>query len=398
MEAEAAIGDRRRILVIEDDPVVRFNLVSYLEDSGFAVSEEADGASGIALARRERPDLVLCDLRVPGADGIEILRTLHAEQPEVPLVVVSGTGILHDAVEALREGAWDFITKPIQDMGVLEHAILGAFEKAQLVRDNRRFHSELERANHQLRDNLGQFEQDAAAGRQIQLQLMPPPESKIDAYRFQHYLRPSLYLSGDFVDYFVLDRRHVGFYLADVSGHGVSSAFVTVLLKSFIQRHRELLCNENHEIILDPGKMLGELNAYMLGQQLDKYLTIFYGVIDLDVNRLVYANGGHLPSALLFDGTTGHFLDGRGPPVGLFRDSTYGTASVELPQAHLLVLCSDGLLDALPDPSLAAKRSRLLRAVDQRGLTAEDVLEALALTPSTVYPDDVTLLIAEREV
>jgi sigma-B regulation protein RsbU (phosphoserine phosphatase) len=166
---------RQRVLVIEDDPVARFNIVSYLEDSGFAVVEEGDGASGIQVARASRPDLVLCDLRMPGADGLDVLQTLHAEQPDLPVVVVSGTGVLGDAVEALRKGAWDFVTKPIQDMAVLEHAINGAIEKARLVRDNRRFQADLERANRQLREHLEQFEHDATAGRTIQQQLMPPP-------------------------------------------------------------------------------------------------------------------------------------------------------------------------------------------------------------------------------
>jgi sigma-B regulation protein RsbU (phosphoserine phosphatase) len=396
-DAAAVDAKRKRLLVIEDDPVVRFNMVSYLEDSGFAVSEEADGARGIDVARASRPDLVLCDLRMPGADGLDVLQALHAEQPDLPVLVVSGTGVLGDAVEALRKGAWDFITKPIQDMAVLEHAINGALERAQLVRENRRFQAQLERANRQLKEHLEQFEQDAAAGRTIQQQLLPPPESRIGGYRFHRYLQPSLYLSGDFVDYFVLDHRRVGFYLADVSGHGVSSAFVTVLLQSFVRRQRELLCDEGAETILDPANLLRQLNHYLLVQRLDKYLTIFYGVLDVEANHLTYANGGHLPNPVLFDGTTARFLDGRGPPAGLFRDTDYVCRTVDLPPAHSVVLCSDGVLDALAESTLARKQTRLLQAVDRTGVTAEQVLASLGLKPGLAYRDDITLLIAERE-
>ncbi len=398
MDARAADAERKHILIIEDDAAVRFNMVSYLEDSGFAVSDEGDGTRGMEVARASRPDLVLCDLRMPGADGLDVLQALHAEQPDLPFVVVSGTGVLGDAVEALRSGAWDFITKPIQDMAVLEHAIRGAIEKARLVQDNRRFQTELERANRRLRENLDQFEVDAAAGRKIQLQLMPPPASTIGAYHFHRYLRPSLYLSGDFVDYFVLDHRHVGFFLADVSGHGVSSAFVTVLLKGFVHRHRELLRSENERTVLSPANLLARLNQNLLAQKLDKYLTIFYGVIDVETNRLTYANGGHLPNPVIFDGSAPRFLEGRGPPAGLFPDADYVDRTVDLPPRHLVVLCSDGVLDALPDSTLAQKRARLLQAVDRPGLTPGDVLDSLGLTPEAAYPDDVTLLIAEREV
>jgi len=398
MEASLAEFGRKRILVIEDDSVVRFNMVSYLEDSGFEVIEEESGALGIAEARKAPPDLVLCDLRMPGVDGLEVLETLRAEQPDIPVVVVSGTGVLSDAVEALRKGAWDFVTKPIQDMVVLEHAISTALEKSRLIRDNRRIQNELEHANRLLRENLDQFEQDAAAGRHLQVQLMPPRERTLGVYRFERHLMPSLYLSGDFVDYFVIDHRHLGFYLADVSGHGVSSAFVTVLLKSFVHRYLKLLHSEGAQVILQPAKMLARLDADLHGQVLDKYLTIFYGVIDIESNRLSYSNGGHFPNPILFDGTAARFLDGRGPPVGLFHGASFDSSSMDLPDSHLLVLLSDGVLDTMPEAKLEQKRAHLLQAVDRPGLSAEAILTSLGLRAEEAYPDDITVLIVEREI
>lgn len=395
MDAQSELG-RRSILVIEDDPVVRFNMVSYLEDSGFSILEEDSGTRGIEVARHTAPDLVLCDLRMPGLDGLEVLEALRAERPDLPVVVVSGTGVLGDAVEALRKGAWDFVTKPIQDMAVLEYAINTAIEKARLVRDNRRFQEELQRANRLLQENLDQLEQDAAAGRQIQLRLMPPQERIIGAYRFERYLLPSLYLSGDFVDYFVIDNRHLGFFLADVSGHGASSAFVTVLLKSFVNRYLEMLRSEGSAVILDPAQMLAHLDADLHGQQLDKYLTIFYGVIDVEDNRLSYSNGGHFPNPIIFDGTSARFIEGRGPPVGLFGSASFDNGGLALPPTHVLLLLSDGVLDAMPEATLEQKRARLLQAVRSPGLGAQGVLASLGITADVPGPDDMTLLVVER--
>jgi len=399
-EAEPIRAERvqPRVLVIEDDPVVRFNIVSYLEDSGFAVFDEADGQAGIDAVRASSPDLVLCDLRMPGLDGLEVLQRLHADRPALPVVVVSGTGVLGDAVEALRKGAWDFVTKPIQDMAVLEHAILGSLDKARLQRENRRFQLELERANEQLRAYIEQLEQDADAGRGLQQQLLPPSERMLGAYRFNRYLLPSLYLSGDFVDYFVIDHIHVGFYLADVSGHGVSSAFVTVLLKSLIDRHLAQYNDAGNRLLLDPAGLLARLNTELLAQQLDKYTTLFYGVINTEDNCLSYSNGGHFPAPVLFDGQGARFLDGRGFPVGLLPDASFEGHTMGLPTHHLLVLCSDGVLDALPAASLAEKQSKLLEAAQGPGLEVDKLLGALGLDPGGAYPDDITLLIAERMV
>lgn len=395
--AVAGTPGRRQILVIEDDPVVRFNIVSYLEDSGYTVAEADSGEQGVAVVRDACPDLVLCDLRMPGMDGLDVLRVLGAELPDLPTVVVSGTGVLSDAVEALRTGAWDFVTKPIQDMAVLEHAIDGALDKARLIRDNRHYQVELQQANALLQEHLEQFRQDAAAGRSIQQQLMPPAERRLGAYRLSCQLLPSLYLSGDFVDNFVIDHRHIGFFLADVSGHGMSSAFVTVLLKSFMQRYQELLHNDGERTILSPAQTLARLNRDLLAQRLEKYLTMLYGVLDVAENRLCFANGGHLPGPVLFDGTAARYLEGRGPPVGLFADAAYENIEVRLPDRHLLALFSDGVLDALPERHLRDKCARLLQAVSRKGLSATDVLRALGLTTSEGQPDDITLLILERE-
>lgn len=386
-----------RILIIEDDAAVRYNMESYLEDSGFEVLGEESGVRGIEVARVAHPDLILCDLRMPGLDGLDVLATLHAEKPELPLVVVSGTGVLSDAVEALRKGAWDFVVKPIQDLAILDHAIARTLEKARLLRENSRYQRELEQANRRLQEHLDQYQQDAAAGRTLQMQMMPPPERVLESYRFSRHLQPSLSLSGDFVDYFVIDAHHLGFYLADVSGHGVSSAFVTVLLKGFVERYLTLLQEDGDPSILDPARMLARLNRDFLNQRLDKYLTIFYGVIDTHSHRLSYSNGGHFPQPVLFDGESARFLPERDPPVGLFAQPTYGRTCLDFQPRHALAILSDGVLEVMAEGSLRAKRARLLEVVSTSGLATRPLISALGLDPEETYPDDITLLTVQRE-
>jgi serine phosphatase RsbU (regulator of sigma subunit) len=156
-----------------------------------------------------------------------------------------------------------------------------------------------------------------AAGRNLQLQLMPSNEEVLGTYLFSRYLLPSMYLSGDLVDYFAIDDTHMGFYLADVSGHGVSSAFVTVLLKSLVDRHVERCQADGDRLALDPAALLGRLNTDLLAQRLDKYTTLFYGIVDTAQNHLTFCNGGHFPMPVIVDGNSARFLDHRGYPVGL---------------------------------------------------------------------------------
>ena len=124
----------RTILVIDDDVLVRQSIVAYLDDSGYLVHDESNGASGIAWFKRHKPDLVLTDLRMPDMDGLSILRQVKAIDPDIPVIVVSGMGMVSDVAEALRLGAADYLVKPLVDMEVLVHSIAKAVEVLDLQR------------------------------------------------------------------------------------------------------------------------------------------------------------------------------------------------------------------------------------------------------------------------
>jgi len=122
------------LLTIDDEPLIRETIATYMENRGFVVFEAPDGRRGLERFAETRPDLVLVDLRMPEMDGLEVLSRLRDMAPDTPTIVVSGTGVLRDAVEAVKRGAWDYITKPIQDMAVLGLAVDKALERAALQR------------------------------------------------------------------------------------------------------------------------------------------------------------------------------------------------------------------------------------------------------------------------
>jgi len=134
----------KSLLVIEDEAGVRESIALFFEDKGSFVYEAENGRQGLELFRQQRPDIVLVDLRMPGIDGLDVISSVKEESPDTPVIVVSGTGVLADAIEALRLGAWDYVLKPIEDMQVLEHAVNKAIERVRLIHENQAYQQNLE--------------------------------------------------------------------------------------------------------------------------------------------------------------------------------------------------------------------------------------------------------------
>lgn len=137
-------ADLKKILTVDDDEFVREILVAYLEDSGYEVLQAENGRLGLETFRRENPDLVMLDLRMPEMDGLEVLGHITKESPDTPVILVSGMGTIGDAIKALKLGAWDYIAKPIHDMGVLEHAVNKALERADFIEQRKKYREHLE--------------------------------------------------------------------------------------------------------------------------------------------------------------------------------------------------------------------------------------------------------------
>ncbi len=387
-----------KLLLIDDDEVVRASLAAYLEDSGFQVLQAGNGLQGLEVFEREQPDLIICDLRMPQIDGLELIRRISQINSEMPVIVVSGAGVMSDAVEALRLGAADYLIKPLEDLAVLEHSVHRALDRSRLRLENQRYREKLEAANRELQASLHLLQEDQNAGRQVQMNMLPTTPWEADGLHFAHQIIPSLYLSGDFADYFRVDEHRVAFYLADVSGHGASSAFVTVLLKFMTTR---LLYEWRRNGVLPefkPSDVLGHINRGLINCKLGKHVTMLGGVIDLQSGQLTYSIGGHLPLPVLFSEGEARYLEGRGLPVGLFQEASYTDLVMQLPPSFSLSMMSDGILDLLPGDTLKEKEAALPRLVSEAGGTLDGLRQVFGLANLRDMPDDIALLVLSRNL
>ncbi|MCW5519231.1 sigma-54-dependent Fis family transcriptional regulator [Aureitalea sp. L0-47] len=128
-----------KILIIEDESAIRRVLVKILseENDTYEVLEAEDGLEGIELIRKEDYDLILCDIKMPKMDGVEVLEAVKKIKPEVPIVMISGHGDLDTAVNTMRLGAFDYISKP-PDLNRLLNTVRIALDRKELVVENKR--------------------------------------------------------------------------------------------------------------------------------------------------------------------------------------------------------------------------------------------------------------------
>jgi signal transduction histidine kinase/DNA-binding response OmpR family regulator len=140
----------KRLLIADDEPLIRRALADYLTAFGYATETAADGGLALDRLRGEDFDALLVDLRMPRVSGLDVIAALVVERPNLPIVVVSGTGVLGDAVEAMRLGAWDYISKPIIDMEELVVIVERVLEKARLISERDHYQQEIERLNRSL--------------------------------------------------------------------------------------------------------------------------------------------------------------------------------------------------------------------------------------------------------
>ncbi|WP_374540834.1 sigma-54-dependent transcriptional regulator [Flavobacterium sp.] len=127
-----------RILIIEDEAPIRRVLTKILseENDNYQVEEAEDGLLGIEKVKHDDYDLILCDIKMPKMDGVEVLEAVKKIKPEIPMVMISGHGDLETAINTMRLGAFDYISKP-PDLNRLLNTVRNALDKKQLVVENK---------------------------------------------------------------------------------------------------------------------------------------------------------------------------------------------------------------------------------------------------------------------
>src|SRR4051812_20937298 len=126
------LPEKKQVLIVDDEPNLRKILAAQLSRDGYDVLTAEDGAEGLSILRDHHIDLVVTDLKMPKVDGMELLREALREDPELPVVMITAHGTVDTAVEALKTGAFDYLTKPF-DKDEVRQIVAKALKTRQLA-------------------------------------------------------------------------------------------------------------------------------------------------------------------------------------------------------------------------------------------------------------------------
>ena len=236
----------------------------------------------------------------------------------------------------------------------------------------------------------------------LQRDFLPRRLPEVGLARFGVLYRPATWVSGDIYDIIRLDETHIGFYVADVVGHGMPAALLTMFIKKALQTKRIL--GASYEIV-PPEVAMAELNTDICDQNLSscQFCTAAYAILEVPTLTLTYSRAGHPePIRVRRDGSgVAERLGARGGLLGIFPDEQFPSQRVQLASGDRVLFYSDGLEDALRPPQGQRQPleqllgQQMLRPRDEMLLRLSDRMDAnRGQSPLT---DDVTLLVLDIE-
>ena len=400
-------GEKMRILVVEDDAMQRLVLVSLLKSHGHEVVAVSDGSAAWEEIGRKSFNIVFTDWMMPGMTGIELIRKIRLTGSEryVYVILCTSRSSRADLVEGLKSGADDYIEKPIHEDELLVR--LAAGERVidlerRLQEENRK----LEESNQSLKKAYETIRDDLDAAARMQRSLLPPAGT-IHGIHCNSLFLPASVVAGDVFNFFSIGLNSVGFYLLDVSGHGIPAAMLSVTLSKVLTTRPEASSplvestrSGSAYDIRSPHEALSEVNDRFQDQD-DMYFTMVYGVLDKDSGCLRLAQAGHPAPILLRRNGPPEPLGDGGFPLGMLPDRSFDALEYHVEKGDRLFLCSDGILECTNAAGEEFGQQRLMEVLNQhRESSLDTLLKSLQSTMhewagSTEFADDVTLLALE---
>jgi len=316
--------DQKKTILLVDDAPANIQVVNSILKDIYKIRIATNGAKALELANATPPpDLILLDVMMPEMDGYEVCTRLKRDSQtrDIPVIFLTGQTEIEDETKGFEVGAVDYIHKPFSP------AVVKARVQTHLV---------LRGIREQLALQLQTIQKELETARQIQLSILPAEVPKLEGLDIAARYIPMTSVAGDFYDFIMVDEKHLGILIADVSGHGMPAALIASMLKI------ALAAQVPHAA--DPAQVLSGLNQALCGKFQHHYVTAAYLFVDIAKGTLTYAGAGHPPMLMWSPSSTGvRGVEENGLFLGKFPWATYSSLELPLSADDWCLLYTDGI-------------------------------------------------------
>ena len=328
-----------KILSVDDEMDLELLLTQYfrrqIRKGEYEFSFAHNGVEALTMLLKNKDyDIILSDINMPEMDGLTLLTKINEMQnPALKCIMVSAYGDMGNIRQAMNNGAFDFATKPI-DLDDLSVTIEKAIQQITYIRQMEKEHMQLEG-----------IKGDLAVAREIQQAILPRifppfPECK-DQFDIAASMDAAKDVGGDFYDFFRIDDSHIGFVIADVSGKGIPASIFMAVSRTLI-RATGIRGGSPAECLEYSNKLLAKESVNCM------FVTVFYGIYDLNTGDISYCNAGHNPPYILKkDGQVEELPMSEDMMLGVFDEYTFTNATLHLDKGDALFMFTDGVNEAM---------------------------------------------------
>ena len=344
-------------------------LVQSFSAYGFELALVPDGETALSACDTLKPDLIFLDVTLPGLSGFDTCLRLKDQDKtkHIPVIFVTPPSDTVSSVKGFSVGAVDYVTRPFQieevlaritthlkirNLQVLLEEIIANLQEE--VAERKRTEEALQKSMLMVQQANDRMKSDLAAAARVQQALLPETLPELASVSFAWTYQPCSELGGDSLNVFQLDADHVGLYVLDVSGHGVSASLLSVTLSRVLIPRRDPSClfikvnrAPDADTLVSPAEIATRLNRmFPMSEEGRQYFTLIYGILNIRNGMFRYTCAGHPPPLYLAPNQQVIPCEIGNVPIGLFEDSQYEEGTIQLQPGGRLYLYSDGVLEA----------------------------------------------------
>lgn len=365
------------ILIVEDNPDMQ-NFLKFLLHKHYNVHLASDGEEGFNTASELQPDLIISDVMMPVMNGYEMTKKIKEDNllKRTPVIMLTAKSDISSKIEGIEYGADDYLTKPFNSKELLT--------RIRMLLKTRKYEIAIEKRNHEIEEEL-------KIARLIQQRLLPQNIPDISGYKFHPTYIPMDKVGGDFYD-FKTNGNLIEIFITDVSGHGLVSAFISMIAKMAL----DSIHQKNSS-----AHVLYQLNDILCNATVNSnYMTSFFCLINIESNIMRYSNAGHL-SPIVYRRNSDEFyeLKAKGKPLGWFTDLHLAEEQIQLNHGDRILFYTDGITECADSDKQLFEEERFKTFIRKNAHMEPDMFSGMlinelkAFCNNNKFNDDLCLLV-----